>query len=366
MSCMLTSLVLAALLQQPGQAEGTLRPRVLEVPKSFPTIQAAIDSARVDDTVLVAPGRYLENLRIAGKGVVLASHFARSRDPRDIERTILDGSRPRHPDTASVIIIHAVERGTAVVQGFTITGGAGTVWLDAKDTQHFREGGGILCELSAPIIRDNHIVGNVATERREGILSSGGGGIRCGYSEPTIENNVIRDNKGLYGGGVVLFHSAATVRNNLIAGNSGGEDFGGAGLWIVGHLSRRLANVVEHNTIVRNHSSGADSGNARSLRGKSGGVHTFGTRLVFRYIIVWGNTQTGGGQIGYPPSSPPEMSDNLVQGGAPGVGNLDADPLFVDEVRFEVAPNSPARRAGRPRAGAELPFPPLAPRPSPR
>jgi hypothetical protein len=340
-------MLLAAVLQQ-GQASQPIR--VLEVPKDYRTIQAAIDSARPDDTVLVAPGRYVENLRIARRGVVLASHFARSGNPQDIERTIIDGSKPRHPDTASVIIIHAVERGTPVVQGFTITGGAGTVWLDAKDTEHFREGGGILCELSAPVIKNNYIVGNKAVDVPKGSLSAGGGGIRCGYAEPTIVNNVIRDNEGRYGGGIVLFHSAATVRNNLVAGNRGGEDFGGAALWVVGHLSRRLANVIEHNTIVRNVAVGVDTGSAPSLRGRGGGMWTVGTNVEFRYNIVWENEQIAGGPIGHPPGQPPRMSYNIIQGGAPGEGNLDVDPRFADTVRFELAPSSPALGAGMPTA----------------
>ncbi|HJU64298.1 MAG TPA: right-handed parallel beta-helix repeat-containing protein [Gemmatimonadaceae bacterium] len=341
-----STLLVAALMQaQPSQPI-----RVLEVPRDYPTIQAAIDSARADDTVLVSPGRYVENLRIARRGVVLASHFARTGNPQDIERTIIDGSKPRHPDTASVIIVHAVERGTAVVQGFTITGGAGTVWLDAKDTELFREGGGILCELSAPVIRDNYIVGNKAVEVRKGVFSAGGGGIRCGYAEPTIVNNVIRDNEGRYGGGVVLFHSAATVRNNLVVGNRGGEDFGGAGLWVVGHLSRRLANVIEHNTIVRNTAVGADTGRFREIRGRGGAMWTMGTDVEFRYNIVWGNEQVAGGPIGYPPPTPPSMSHNIIQGGAPGEGNRDTDPRFADTVRYELTANSPAR--GKPELGA--------------
>ncbi len=127
---------------------------------------------------------------------MLTSRFARSHDLADIERTIIDGSRPRHPDTASVVLFVNEEDSTAVLQGFTITGGKGTVWLDAKDHVLFREGGGVLCELSSPVIRFNRIVDNEATAVREGVVSAGGGGIRCGYAEPTIANNVIRGNRG--------------------------------------------------------------------------------------------------------------------------------------------------------------------------
>src|SRR5688500_432726 len=173
------------------------RHAVLTVPAKFPSIQAAIDSAVPGDTVLVAPGRYYENIRFKGKGIVVASQFSRTRDAADIERTIIDGSRPAHPDTGTVVRFVNLEDSTAVLEGLTITGGTGTVWLDAKDLAYFREGGGILCELGSPTIRYNHIVNNVAISKAKNVkgdslISAGGGAIRCGYSEPTITNNVIR------------------------------------------------------------------------------------------------------------------------------------------------------------------------------
>jgi len=337
-------------LARSGAQPPARRHAVLAVPAKFPTIQAAIDSAVPGDTVLVAPGRYYENIRFKGKGIVVASQFARTRNAADIERTIIDGSRPSHPDTGTVVRFVNQEDTTAVLEGFTITGGTGTIWLDAKDLAYFREGGGILCELSSPTIRYNHIVDNVATSRDKNVtgdtlLSAGGGGIRCGYSEPTITNNVIRGNRGRYGGGVVLFHSAGIIRNNLVVDNSGGEDFGGGGLWLVGALSYRLGTLVEHNTIVNNHVSGADTTKPRMLKGRGGGLITAGTKLTLRNNIVWGNTQAGG-QVGFAPNNPPEMTNNLVQGGVPGAGNSDADPRFAETIRFTLAPDSPARRSG--------------------
>jgi parallel beta-helix repeat protein len=327
------------------------RHAVLVVPARYPSIQAAIDSAHEGDTVLVAPGRYYENIRFKGKGIVVASQFARSRDAADIDRTIIDGSRPAHPDTGTVVRFVNQEDSTSVLEGFTITGGTGTVWLDAKDLKYFREGGGILCELASPTIRYNYIENNVAVSMAKNaagdtLLSAGGGAIRCGYSEPTITNNVIRGNRGRYGGGIVLFYSAGTVRNNLIVDNTGGEDFGGAGLWIVGGLSYRLTTLVEHNTIVNNHSTTPDSA-ARGMRGRGGALIAMGTKVVLRNNIVWGNSQTAGNQVSFSPTMPPEMTNNLVQGGAPGTGNLDADPKFAETTRYTLAPDSPAKRLAR-------------------
>jgi hypothetical protein len=75
------------------------RHAVLAVPSRYPTIQAAIDSAMTATPCSSRPGGYYENIRFRGKGIVVTSQFARTRNEADIERTIIDGSRPTHPDT---------------------------------------------------------------------------------------------------------------------------------------------------------------------------------------------------------------------------------------------------------------------------
>ena len=354
-SLALLALAAASAGAQQQQPPTPRPPKTIRVPADYRTVQQAIDSARRGDTVLVAPGRYVENISFKGKDIVLTSHFALGGDTSFISRTVLDGSRPANPDTASVVIMDHDLDSTAVLQGFTITGGTGTVWLDPKDKIYFREGGGVLVEFSSPVIRHNVIEHNEATlaSAKSGVpvRSAGGGGIRAGFAEPTIEHNVIRGNRGRYGAGVVLFYAAATVRNNLVAGNTGGEDFGGSGLWVVGPYSRRLPNVVEHNTVVRNVSTAPDSANPRAMKGTGGGMLFAGSVNVIRNNIVWGNVQKRGGQVGFAPGQQPPMTHNLVQGGGvAGAGNIDADPLFADTVSYRLSPRSPALGAGETRA----------------
>jgi hypothetical protein len=38
------------------------------------------------------------------------------------------------------------------------------------------------------------------------------------------------------------------------------------------------------------------------------------------------------------------MTNNVVQGGAPGSGNVDKDPRFAETARFTLAPDSPAKQ----------------------
>lgn len=65
----------------------------LRVPKDHKTIQAAIDAARPGDTVLVAPGKYPERIRLT-PGVILRSDSDGSRGKEGSKRaegTVIDG-----------------------------------------------------------------------------------------------------------------------------------------------------------------------------------------------------------------------------------------------------------------------------------
>jgi len=327
---------------------------ILPVPGSYGTIQSAILAAQVGDTVLVDHGRYTENINFLGKNIVVAGRYLLSGDPADIVATIIDGSQPVHPDTASCVLIVSGEGPGAVLEGFTLTGGRGTKWLDEHGAGLFREGGGVLITLSAPTIRSNYIIGNDAVNDA-GVVSAGGGGIRVGDGSPLIEGNVILANRGLYGGGIVLnYCSGAVLRNNIISQNivdelsPGTPTFGGGGVWI---LERKpgdaSANILENNTIVGNLAFGPATS---STAGRGGGLVVSTATVTVRNTIVWNNHQTLGGQI----NGAPNVSYSCVQGGASGTGNIDAFPLFADTALL-LGSGSPCIDAGDPSAPFEDP-----------
>ncbi|MEP7263534.1 MAG: hypothetical protein ABI772_03510, partial [Bacteroidota bacterium] len=199
---------------------------VLTVPAQYSSIQLAINASVDGDSVIVSPGSYFENVNFRGKNICLTSLYYLTGDTSYISSTIINGSTPAFPDTASCVLIVSGEDSTAILQGFTLTGGAGTSWLDIHNLNSYREGGGIFIELSSPeilhnIIINNHVINTV------GVVSTGGGGIRMGDSNPLIQNNLIINNEAIYGPGIVMNYSGATIRNNIIASNYGGANYYG-------------------------------------------------------------------------------------------------------------------------------------------
>ncbi len=307
----------------------SLQSQILYVPQTYGTIQEGINAAVDHDTVMVSPGEYFENINFNGKNIVLCSNFATTGDPNYITTTIINGSLPTYEDTASCVLIVSGEDSTAVLQGFTITGGAGTRWEDEHNLNYwYTEGGGILIQYSSPTIKNNIITGNEATNKPVGTTSAGGGAIRSGDGNPHILNNVISYNQGRYGGGIVMNYSGAVIKNNIIFGNSGGQDFGGGGLWFLSNGDKPL--ILENNTIVYN---------ASSLGG--GGIRQLSNSTTIINNIIWGNTASysaqiqGGGNIDY----------CCIEGGNYGVGNIDEDPDFTP-ISFILSDNSPCIDAG--------------------
>ncbi len=313
---------------------------VIPVPSVQPTIQSAIDNSTNGDTILVDPGTYFENINFRGHNILLTSRYYLTGDTSFICSTIINGSQPQFADTASCVIINSGEDSTAILQGFTITGGAGTKWLDVHGAGTYREGGGILVEFSSPVIRHNFITGNIVTNVI-GVLSTGGGGIRCGDGSPHITGNLIAYNQGRYGGGVVFnYCDQPVLDNNVIVHNSGGQSFGGGGVWATGSGTSPLV-YITNNTIAQNHVSGAGA-----YGGKGGGIFVFSVTMLIKNNIIWGNSQVSGNTIAAYSGGVCDISYSDVDMVLTGQGNMNIDPLFADSAVFMLAATSPCIDAG--------------------
>ncbi|MCF8240714.1 MAG: T9SS type A sorting domain-containing protein [Melioribacteraceae bacterium] len=315
---------------------------ILKVPEDYSTIQEAINAAINGDTVLVSEGTYFENINFKGKGITVGSEFVTDGDVTHIAETIINGSLPAHSDTASCVLFINSEDSSAVLEGFTITGGRGTKWLDEHGAGTYYEGGGILTAFSSPTIKHNIIRENEAIKKARFTESAGGGGIRCGDGNPKIIGNIIIANKGMYGGGIVMNYSEGTIKNNLIYNNTVGEyasapTYGGGGIW----LNQCSSILIENNTIVENSSSGSGG-----VAGQGGGILVWGSNAAIRNNICWGNSQDNGTQISKV-SGTVEASYNDVEDGFEGDNNISENPSFAS-MNFYLAGDSPCIDAGSP------------------
>ena len=119
----------------PGPGSGTQG-------NAFCTIQTGIDAAGSGDTVLVSPGTYHETIDFIGKGVTLRSIAGP-------DATTIDASGLND----SVVKCVSGEGPDAVLQGFTITGGAGAI-----------EGGGMSNIRSSPTMWKCSYAGRTAVK----------------------------------------------------------------------------------------------------------------------------------------------------------------------------------------------------------
>ena len=305
---------------------------VINIPGDQHTIQAGINAAQNGDTVLVAPGTYYENINFNGKNIVVTSNFVYSSDFEDIENTIINGSNSETSDTASCVIFCSGENSTAVLQGFTITQGTGTHWVDPQFPDYtWHSGGGVFIFQSSPTIKNNYIIDNHVDDD-SGVSGASGGGI-CFYGgNPFIVNNIIKNNSALYGAGVVIDYAGCIFKNNIVAENTGGQDYGGGGFWIIGNGSSPI--IIENNTIVNNESVST-----------GGAMYLWLTNLTLRNNIIWGNTQTSGNLIHLSDEATVEIQYTNIEGCYTGQGNIDTLPLFSTE-NYLLSDNSPCIDAG--------------------
>ena len=273
----------------------------INVPADFSSIQAGINGASNGDTVLVAAGIYVENINFNGKNIVIGSLILTTGDTSYISQTIIDGNQ-----AGSVVTFGSGEDTTAVLQGFTVTGG------------NSYDGGGIYCSSSSPVIADNIITGNVS--------ETYGGGISCNYSAPIIINNTITLNSSSYGGGISFDrYTSSVITGNNITNNNAVE---GGGISCSVFSSPSITN----NTISEN---SADT--------KGGGIYCYyNSSATITNTIIWNNTASLGSDI-YIYFSDPSINYCDVMGGWEGEGNIDADPLFCnpDGSEYTLAENSP-------------------------
>lgn len=185
-------------------------------------------------------------------------------------------------------------------------------------------GGGIYFELSAELIINNCTISN------NHALDMGGGIYFCFGSSSTIENCTFLNNRADHGGGIFCCTIAPSEITNSVFVLNSAESCGGG---INCNVSDPL---IRHCTFTANHASGG------------GGISCVHGNPTIMNCILWENFATVGPEIELQYTSSPEITFSDVQGGWPGEGNIDSDPLFFGIDNYHLTPYSPCIDAGTP------------------
>jgi len=325
------------------------------------SIQVAINTATTGDIIVVAPGTYYETINFLGKAITLRS----SDGPVD---TIINGSGMN----GSVVQCVNGEGSDTILEGFTITGGNANI------------GGGMLNIGSSPTVISCIFTDNLADDRgggmynREGnptVIASTfdgnsaiemGGGMFNLRASPTVTECLFTQNSSNKGAGMRNYlNSHPIVTNSTFSYNLAGEEGGGMD-------NRKNSNAVVTGCIFEGNTAGSGGGGMHNYVGRR--VEVTGNPLIMNCLffgnsaptgagirnndpdptiinttivfnegagissrngstpiiynsIVWGNS---GGSFSGSSSGSSIVSYSDIEGGFPGTGNLDENPLFIN------------------------------------
>lgn len=309
-------------------------------------------------------------------GVALLGGFAgtetdASERRPEINTTVLSGDigiAGITSDDAYHVVSGSVTDPTAVLDGFTISGGRAmdgasdgggglrivggspTIKSCVFSTNTGNNGGGIYVGTNSfPRFTNCTVAENEA-------FSAGGGMYVALSGQPNIDRCRFLDNFAFtFGGGILISPAGrADLINTVLAGNTGSS---GGGIYI--HQSGYL--TLQNCTLSSNVASGSAGGIVNSPNGIA----------VVNSSILWGNRDSSGMvQSSQIAGAPPAISYTCIQGQIPpgfpgslgGVGNIGDDPLFVDadgadnvpgtiDDELQLTSASPAIDMGDPAAG---------------
>ena len=182
--------------------------QILIVPDDYETIQGAVNAATSNDTILIKPGTYFENIEVVDKNIVIGSLFLSTNNEDYIDQTIIDGS-----NNGRVIFYSGVDSPSQLT-GFTIQNGA------IEGVNH--SGGGIAVYSSPNIELSNlKILENTAVAR--------GAGLTIWSSNASISHVLFKENSATgqtdpphdgRGGALYFYNSQTNLTNCEFIANS--------------------------------------------------------------------------------------------------------------------------------------------------
>lgn len=305
----------------------TIFPRFIHVPKDYPTIQTAIDATKSGDTVVVAPGRYLEHLVISGRSITIQSSNPDNIDV--VSNTIIDGD----VQDASIVTFIGSLSDNSVLNGFTIKHGFNKPAITGDGANihiannHFENNDSDGIAHMNGIFRDNFFIVN-----KTGIFDCTGEitGNHFSANQIGMQNcSGIMSGNDLSQNKIAIINFKGHCTNNLIYSN---DNLSGQA------AVSEIEGVFEFNTVAFNQTlyhttAGVDMSNSS-------------TSSTLRFNIIWGN------QVSQNTTLEAQFISNHVipsysciqHWESGGIGNISSNPVFVESDKrwFFLMSDSPA------------------------
>jgi hypothetical protein len=336
---------------------------------AYTDLQSALAAAFSGDEIWVAAGTYKPT---AGtdrtisftlkNGVAMYGGFAgteASRTQRDYETnvTVLSGDIGvvgENSDNSYHVMVGSNTNEYAKLDGFTVTAGN----ADGSPSPNDR-GGGMYNDQGNPSLAAVIFSGNYAI--LGGGMYNGGGDSYQQGNRPVLKNVIFRDNSAIEGGGLRNEnYSSASLLNVIFSDNTAIRSGGGM-------ENFNYSNPIMTNVTFNSNTSGAGGGmmnwsnsspilmnvtfHANAATDWGGAIYNDnGSNPWLMYVTFSGNNASQGGGLYNADGSNPSITNSIlygnpggeifdasgtrtvtysiVQGGYPGTGNLDADPLL--------------------------------------
>jgi len=242
------------------------------VPSDLPTIGDGIAAATTGDTVLVAPGLYLETINLHGKAITLRSEGGP-------DHMVIDAQ-----GAGSVLTCNSGETPESVIEGFTLTGGYAV------------NGGGLFLLDSSP--RLHHLIA------KDNDATADGGGMHIAHGNPDLKGVLLIANRAQRGAGLFAIDGIYSLDDLLADSNQATGD--GGGVWISrGTLVLRRP-ILEGNRAASGAGVVADNGNLEIYGGQisdneatllGGGLHSRCAQVTLADLRVARNHAVSGGGL---------------------------------------------------------------------
>jgi hypothetical protein len=253
----------------------------------YPTIQAALNAARIGDQILLGPGEYQENLIFPSTNLQITSkagpEYTTIRPAQPTHRTILCEGKSWTEWTVEGVTL--MGDGETRGGGVFCTGGRLTVRDCAFLRNRAEDAGAIAITSSLPAGSQAHMIERCTFI--ENSASRNGGAIGV-VNEPSAivvsDCDFIGNIAGLDGGAIWSLAPGRSEINNCRFARNQGLDHGGA-LYFAAPLAGHHV-LIERNTFLENYAAGIGTGDT----GAGGGIFLFEITGTIRNNTFYGNS----------------------------------------------------------------------------